>query len=301
MEQVSVVIVNWNTGKLLSQCLASLEKIPERSMIRHVVIVDNASSDTSREQAKPVIDRSGYILLIQHENIGFAAANNIGISYIQDHAGEQDHILLLNPDTIVHPHAIEHMIIALMSDITIGVVGPMLLESDGTIQPSIRRFPSCTVLFLQFLKLHLIFQHTSIWRNYMMSEFDYTRQQTVDQVMGAALLIRNTVLKNSGLLDEGFWVWFEEVDYCKRVQDAGLRVLYTPVAEITHIGAASFHQLVGIRKTKPFLNSALYYIRKHMGIISYVLFLALYPLAIAIALVASIAHVQQKNDNTSRL
>lgn len=301
MERVSVVIVNWNTGKLLSQCLASLEALPERSMIQHVVIVDNASTDTSIVQAKPIIDRSRFILLLQHENIGFAAANNIGISYIQNHTGEQNHILLLNPDTIVHPHAVEHMIIALVSDITIAVVGPRILEITGEIQPSVRKFPTRTVFFLYFLKLHLFFRYTSIWRNYMMSECDYTRQQTVDQVMGAALLMRNTVLKNSGLLDEGFWIWFEEVDYCKRVQDAGLRVLYTPAAEITHIGAASFHQLVGIRKTKPFLDSALYYIRKHMGIFSYLFFLALYPLAIVIALVASIAHMQQKDNNKSRL
>lgn len=301
MEQLSVIIVNWNTGKLLRLCLESLERLPEKSMVRHVLIIDNASSDNSLMQAKTVADRAGFTILTQSENLGFTKANNIGIKYIHEHSGADDHILLLNPDTIVHPHAIENMLTVLLSDTSIGIVGPKLLEANGDIQPSVRLFPTLSIFILLFIKLHRIFSNTKTWRSYMMADFDYTKQQNVDQVMGAALLIRNTLLQQIGLLDEGFWIWFEEVDYCKCTQDAGFAVLYTPHASITHYKGTSFNQLVGLTKTQPLLNSSLRYAQKHLGIVAYIVLLILYPLALIIAALASGEHMRQKKVNTSRL
>lgn len=301
MEQLSVVIVNWNTGKLLAECLEFLERLPEKSIIRHVLIIDNASSDNSLMQAKTVADRAGFTILPQSKNLGFAKANNIGITYIQEHGGSDDHILLLNPDTIVHPHAIENMLAVLCSDTTIGIVGPILLETNGATQPSVRLFPTLPIFVLLFLKLHRIFLNTQIWINYMMASFDYTRQQQVDQVMGAAFLVRNTLIDTIGLLDEGFWIWFEEVDYCKRAQDAGFAVVYTPDASITHYKGTSFNQLIGLKKTQPLLKSSLRYAKKHLGIVAYIVLLILYPFALVIAALASGEHMRQKKENESRL
>lgn len=301
MESVSVIIVNWNTGKLLKECLESIEKLPERSAIRHVIIVDNASNDTSLAQAKTVADRAGFIILSQTDNLGFAKANNVGVEYIQEHSGESDRILLLNPDTVVHPHAIQQMLVAIESTPRIGIVGPQMLEVTGEIQPSVRSFPTLPVFILLFLKLHRLFSGTTSWKNYILKDFDYEKEQAVDQVMGAAFLIRNTVLKKIGLLDEGFWIWFEEVDYCKRAKDAGFDILYTPNASVTHYKGTSFNQLVGLRKTKPLLNSSLLYAKKHLGIAEHSILCILYPVALVIALLASFDHRKQQAENKKKL
>ncbi len=301
MASVSIIIVNWNTGKLLRECLESLENLPERSMLHSVVIVDNASVDTSIAQAQDVADRAGFTILAQDNNLGFAKANNVGIAYAQAHGGANDHILLLNPDTVADPHSIENMVSVFSSDTAIGIVGPKLLEATGEVQPSVRSFPTFTVLALLFLKLHRVFSNTAVWKKYVQLNFDYTKQQAVDQVMGAAFLIRNTLINKIGLLDEGFWIWFEEVDYCKRAKNAGFDVLYSPSASITHYKGTSFNQLVGLKKTKPLLDSSLRYARKHLGIGAYVALCILYPIGIAIALLASVAHVAQKAKNKKRL
>lgn len=301
MQSVSIIIVNWNTGKLLQECLASLEKLPERSLIGHVVIIDNASSDTSIAQAQDTADRAGFTMLRQDTNLGFAKANNLGIRYAQEHGGADDHILLLNPDTAVHPNAIEYMEAIFASSPLTGIVGPKLLETTGVVQPSVRAFPTLPIFMLLFLKLHLLFSNTTTWKKYMQPDFDYTKQQAVDQVMGAAFLVRNTLIQRIGLLDEGFWIWFEEVDYCKRAKDAGFKVTYTPTASITHYKGASFNQLVGLKKTKPLLDSSLRYASKHMGIGAYVVLCIIYPIGIGIALLASVAHLAQKEKNEIRL
>ena len=135
----------------------------------------------------------------------------------------------------------------------------------------------------------------------MQTSFDYGQEAYVDQVMGAAFLIRNELLTQIGFLDTAFWIWFEEVDYCKRAQDAGWKILYTPNATVMHHKGASFHQLIGLRKTKPFLASSLVYVKKHLGMPSYAMLLILYPAAIAIASMASIAHLAKQRENTKRL
>ncbi|MDA1169450.1 MAG: glycosyltransferase family 2 protein [bacterium] len=269
MEQISVIIVNWNTGNLLKKCLASLASLPEQALIRHVVIIDNASSDTSVEQAKHGAQEHGYLLVKEKNNLGFAKANNMAWEYIKKHGGENDHILLLNPDTEVHSGAITNMLDTLNSNPKIGIVGPKLLETNRDVQQSVRQFPTLGIFMLLFLKLHLVFPKLSLWRNYLMTRFNYSTEQTVDQVMGAAFLIRNSVVKKIELLDEAFWIWFEEVDYCKRAKDAGWATAYTPSAVVTHHGGVSFSQKVGIAKTKPLLDSSLVYAKKHLGFLCY--------------------------------
>jgi GT2 family glycosyltransferase len=298
MQQVSVVIVNWNTGKLLKECLEAISRTSDRSLIRHIVVVDNGSKDTSIQQAQDILP---CVFLLQKENLGFAKANNVGITYIQEHGGNEDHILLLNPDTQVHDGAIQKMLSVLAQNPHAGIVGPMLLETTGEIQPSVRSFPSLVVFILLFLKLHRLFSSTAAWRQYIQSDFDYMKEKNVDQVMGAVFLIRNTLIKSLHGLDEQFWIWFEEVDFCKQVKDAGYEVTYTPDAQVMHVKGTSFNQLVGLKKTKPLLDSSLVYARKHVGLGAYILLCILYPVGILIACVASLSHIKQKADTRGKL
>ncbi len=301
MQQVSIVIVNWNTGKLLRECLASLVALPELGSIRHVVVVDNASSDDSVQQASEERGNKKITILQQQENLGFAKANNIGIAYIQNHGGQDDHILLLNPDIKVYAGAIKNMLDIFGKNPNAGIVGPKLLETNGDVQSSVRSFPTLSIFMLLFLKLHRLFANSEIWKRYIMAGFDYEKEQVVNQVMGAAFLVRNTLLKEVGLLDEAFWIWFEEVDYCKRAHNAGWEVIYTPVSEITHYKGTSFNQLVGIQKTKPLLDSSLIYAKKHLGTLAHIILCLLYPFGLLIALLASFSHVRQREENNYKL
>lgn len=294
MQQLSIIIVNWNTGSLLKQCLESIASLPEQETIRHVVVIDNASKDTSMDQAKEFAQEHGYAMFKEKHNLGFAKANNLAWKYIQKHDGKDDHILLLNPDTEIHPGALRSMVGTLERTPTTGIVGPRLIESTGEIQPSVRSFPTLPVFILLFLKLHRVFPSLPFWNRYMMKGFDYTQKQPVDQVMGAAFLIRNKVAESLTLLDESFWIWFEEVDLCKRAKDNGWDTVYTPDATILHYGGTSFNQLVGLARTKPFLKSSLVYAKKHLGVLSYGILLLLYPFALLIAVVASLAHLKQQ-------
>ncbi len=301
MQQISIIIVNWNTDRLLLECLRSIASLPEQDSIRHVVVIDNASEDTSVEQAADFAQEHGYAVIREKYNLGFAKANNRAWEYIKKHGGHDDHIFLLNPDTEVLPGALSALLSALEKNPQVGIVGPTLVEANKDVQPSVRTFPTFPIFVILFLKLQRVFPNISAWKRYMMTDFDYEKEQEVDQVMGAAFLIRNTLVQSIGLLDESFWIWFEEVDLCKRAKDAGWSTRYIPSGTVLHYGGTSFNQLIGLARTKPFLASSLVYAKKHLGILAYGVLIALYPFALLIALLASFAHMQQRRTSASNL
>lgn len=290
MPKIAVIIVNWNTGALLADCVQSLLQLPERELIDSIQVVDNASTDTSIKQLQERLGQQGSsIVHITQSNInlGFARANNQAAAK----ASPDVHILLLNPDTMVRPGALRALVQTLEDDKTVGVVGPRLRNTDGSLQRSVRRFPSFIVLASFFMKLGRALRLFSFGRHYLALDTDYSRPQKVDQVMGAAFLIRNKVWQRVGPLDEKFWVWLEEIDYCRRVKDAGYHVAYTPAGEIVHHGGVSFSQLVGPARTWPFVRSALRYSHKHLGPPSTAALAALVPLALLLAIPASFFHL----------
>jgi len=301
MEKISIAIVNWNTGKLLAQCLNSIVKLPEQELLGSVVVIDNASTDTSLTQAQPIAHNNPSISIVRSgENLGFARANNSAIKRIQKE-NPSHHILLLNPDTEMKPGSLRAMHAALTTHKDVGIVGPKLLNQDGTTQPSVRTFPSFTILAALFLKLPRIFPNLTLWNTYMCTDFDYTKEQVVDQVMGASFCIRNQVLTDIGLLDTRFWIWFEEVDFALRAKQKGWKTLFTPTGEVVHFGGASFHQLIGFKKSLPFINSALIYASKHFSLIEVIGLYALTPLAFLLVLPAVFAHKAKQAQTTKQL
>jgi len=305
VDKLVVIIVNWNTGELLARCLGALARLPERELITEVIVVDNASRDRSLAKAKLQVAENGNrppVRFIQLEhNTGFARANNVALKRVYEGQHAEAHVLLLNPDTEVRPGALTALLDVFDIDQAAGIVGPQLLNADGTVQPSVRSFPTLGVFVFLFLKLHRLLPRAVLWQRYVRSDFDYGSRQVVDQVMGAAFLIRNTVLAKIGDLDERFWVWFEEVDLCKRAQQAGWRVAYTPKAQVLHHGAASFNQLVGWRRSLPWFRSSLAYANKHLGSGATALLWLLLPLAVLLAVPSVIAHVLVREQNSEKL
>ena len=228
---LSIVIVSYKCRDELADCLASLA--PERFGVSlDVTVIDNASGDGTAEMVR---DRFPAVRFIANDvNRGFAAANNQGIA---EAAGR--HLLFLNPDTVVRDGALEALVQALEEDESIGACGPQLVGPDGRIQASVRALPTFAALLHQYTPLRLLGVLRGAYRRYRVRDFDYTRAADVDALMGAALCVPRRVLDQVGRFDERFFVYFEEVDLCRRIRDAGYRNCFVPEATVTHVGGVS--------------------------------------------------------------
>lgn len=252
---LSIIIVSWNVKDMLRNCLRSIYS-ETKNISFEVIVVDNCSKDGSMEMIRRDFPRVKVIA--NKKNAGFAVANNQGIKL-----SKGDFILLLNPDTIILDKTIKKSVEFMNKNKDCGVMGPKILNPDKTIQPSVRKFPEFWPIFLIFLKLPKIFPNLKSVNNYLAVDFNYKKTKTAAQVMGAFMLIRKEILEQVGLLDENFFIWFEEVDFCKRVWDAGYKVCYNSATEIIHYGGQSFKQQKVAKRQFMFFKSAWRYFKKH--------------------------------------
>jgi N-acetylglucosaminyl-diphospho-decaprenol L-rhamnosyltransferase len=240
---------------MLAKCLDSILAMPSNLKIE-IVVVDSASSDNTVETIKTRYPQVK--LLPQGENIGYTRSNNVGLK-----AAEGRHLLLLNPDTEIIGDALDAMVGYLDSQADVGIVGPHTLNSDGTTQSTKRRFPTMGVGFFEGTWLQP-FAPKSLLDHYYTSDVADKSTQDVDWVQGSALMTRRTVYEEIGGLDEGYVMFSEEVDFCRRAKAAGWRVVYLGTAQITHHGGKSTEQ-VAARKHIYFHESRLRYFRKYHG------------------------------------
>lgn len=192
------------------------------------------------------------------ENLGFAKACNRGIAVARGR-----NLLLLNPDAIVHPNAVASMVSHLDTHSEAGAVGARLFDPDGSLQYSCRRFPKlATVFFGRYSFLTRVFPNNPISRDYLYLDWDHETVREVDWVSGACLMVARRTIERVGLLDEGYFLFVEDMDWCRRIRDAGMSVVYLPDAKVTH--------RIGIsRKATPSVvlarhRSMLRYVDKHV-------------------------------------
>lgn len=242
---LTVVVVSWNTRDLLDRSLETLKEDLERTsnsdnLVTEVFVVDNDSKDGS---AAMVAEKHGWATLIANDdNLGFAKANN---QVLRQAKGR--YILLLNPDTEVEPGALKTLIEFLEAHPKAGIVAPQLLNSDGSIQRSCRQFPTFTGMLFELIGLSKLFPKGSkmgtTFRAYKMLDWEHDDEREVDQPEGACLLLRREVLEEVGLLDEGYFMLFEEVDWCYRIKKAGWQIWFTPKARVMHHYGQSIKQV----------------------------------------------------------
>ncbi len=277
---VSIIIVSWNVRRHLRQCLQSLYQT-DQGVRFEVIVVDNNSSDGS---AAMVTQKFPRVHCIRNKtNRGFAAACNQGIRRSRGSA-----IVLLNPDTEVKADAIGSLYGFLQTKDQTGICGGKILNFDGTVQPSVRRFPDLCSQLMIALKLHRIFSNNTCLRSYVAHDFDYDKAQKVDQVMGAFFMISRDLINAIGLLDEHYYIWFEEVDYCRRACNAGYQIYYYPEAVIQHHRGASFRKLNPLTKQFIYIRSMQYYFFKHKSVFAYIILLAAYPFSILAGVIVAI-------------
>src|SRR3989344_1389811 len=208
--KLSILVVNWNTRDLVIKCVNSILKYAP-DFAWEAVVVDNGSKDGSADALTNLFAHNKKIKVIQSlRNLGFAKGNNLALQHA---SGE--FIFLLNPDAAVTEGALEKLVNYLESHPDVGIVGPTMINPDGSLQHSVPRFPGIWSSLMVFSGLHRFVRQ----KRYLMDDFDYGREADVDQVMGAALATRRSIIDQLGFLDENFWLWYEEVDFCKRVKD----------------------------------------------------------------------------------
>lgn len=278
---VSIVIVSWRVKDLLRCCLASVYQ-QTRDLEFEVFVVDNNSGDETNEMVAR--DFPDVHLIANRQNVGFARANNQAIARARG-----TFVLLLNPDTEVVGEAVGRAVRFMRARKDVGITGVKMFNPDGSLQQSVRRFPTFCSMALLMLKLHRLFPAARAMKTYLAGDFDYTRQQSVDQVMGAFFMVRAEVFKKIGLLDEKFFIWFEEVDFCRRARQAGFRTAYLPDSHIIHHFAQSFNQVASAKKQGMFNRSLLHYFKKHKSFLAYSGLLLLHPLSLSIAQLAALA------------
>jgi N-acetylglucosaminyl-diphospho-decaprenol L-rhamnosyltransferase len=256
---LSVLIVSWNVKVLLAACLrsllASLEQ--DRTLSAEVIVVDGASRDGSAEMVRAAFPQVS--LLALDENIGFTRGNNIAIRASRGH-----YLLLLNPDTEIVADALRVMIAYMDAHPEVGVLGPKLLNPDGSVQSSRRRFPTLATAFFESTVLQQWFPDNPILHRYYVVDCSDDQEQEVDWVTGACFLVRREAADMVGLLDEAFFMYSEELDWQCRIKKVGWKVIYLPSAQVIHHEGQSSAQVAPARHIY-FQSSKVRFFRKHYG------------------------------------
>lgn len=285
---LAIVVLNWNVRDLLRQCLRSLESARARTQATvAVVVVDNASTDGSADMVR--VEFPWAHLIRAPGNLGFTAGNNLALRSLgfAPRGGEAPrtdlldrditaacaaiaaptpppYMMLLNPDTEIVGDALAAMLAYMEAHPDVGLLGPRLRYADGSVQPSRRRFPTRQTAFLESTLLQQRWPNRPALRRFYVADRPDDVVQDVDWLTGACMLARGAALGDVGLLDEGFFMYSEEVDWGRRFRRAGWRVVYLPTAEVMHYEGRSSEQIVA-RRHIYFQTSKVRYYRKWHG------------------------------------
>ena len=258
MTDLSIVVVSWNGRELLEGCLASIEREvrgrrgPGR-IETETLVVDQASSDDSAAAVRAAFPWAEVIEL--PENLGFAAGNNVGLRRAKGR-----HAVLLNNDTVVLEDGLERLVRHLDGHPDVGVVGPQLLNPDGSKQNSIHSTPN----FVTELVPKGLLESIAPWR-YPSKRFEHPGPIAVEAVLGACLMVRREVLEDVGLVPEEYFFFLEETDWCLRIRRAGWKVVHVPEARIVHVHGATTKKRVPAETRIEYHRSLYRFFRTHRG------------------------------------
>ena len=223
--KLSIIIVSYNSSNLLKECLDSIFKYP-CGQNYGIIVVDNNSTDGSQELVRkkyPEVE-----LITNTSNVGFAAANNMAIK-----STDSDFILLLNSDCRVYENSLDRMLGFMESIAEVAVVGPKIINSDGSIQYSCRKFPSIIDAGLHSI-LVTIAPDNPVSRKYKLADISREKPFEVDWVSGSCMLVRRQALLQTGFMDENYFMYVEDIDLCFQMWKKNWKVFYYPHAEILH-------------------------------------------------------------------
>lgn len=255
---VSAIVVSWNVADYLRRCLESLRAEASLGALScEVIVVDNASTDGTVDVLRSSFPEVR--LLENRENQGFTRANNQGMA-----VASGTYLLLINPDAELLPGSLGAMVGYLDGHPDVGVLGPQLLNTDGSHQSSRRRFPTLATAFVESTVLQGYFPNARVLRRYYCLDLPPDRPQEVDWLVGACLLVRRRAVEQVGVFDEQFFMYSEELDWSYRMKKAGWRVVYLPEAQVVHHYGKSSSQDLPHQHIR-FQDSKCRYFAKHHG------------------------------------
>ncbi|MEH1934008.1 MAG: glycosyltransferase family 2 protein [Nostoc sp.] len=247
---VSIILVNYNGEEVLPDCLSSIEKFIDIPA-HEIIIVDNASTDNSLELVAEKYPQ--FHLIRQSKNLGFGTGNNAGARLA---SGE--FLFLLNTDTVLTSNILPHLIDLMYADPQLGIIGPKLLNPDGSLQISVS--PALGIKGeYQARQMHRDYQNIT---KKSLIEQKFQQIQEVDIVVGAAFFIRSSLFHQLGGFDENFFMYFEESDLCQRAQYQGYKIIYTPHVSLIHLKAYSIQKAANTMAIE-YRRSQIYYYQKH--------------------------------------
>jgi GT2 family glycosyltransferase len=259
--EVSVIIVNWNTCEVLRNCLQSV--VDETKAGHEIIVIDNASTDRSVQMVRAAFPQ--VVLIANNRNLGFAGANNQGLAVAKGR-----HVLLLNPDTLILEGAIDKSLAWLREHPDVGCMGCQVLEGPGVIQNTCFADPSLKNQIIVDFGLMRLSGLIPAFGGPWYRDWDRRSEREVDVVSGMFMLVPRAVLDRVGPLDDAFFIYAEEADWCRRIRKAGWRCVFAPVGQIIHLdgGSKSTAQI----RSKMYVQmqkSQLIYARKHDGVLGY--------------------------------
>lgn len=255
---LAVVIVNWNTCDLLRDCLRSVYASLDELDVE-VLVVDNASSDGSAAMVEN--EFPGVRLITNHDNRGFAAANNQAMKLSSGR-----YVLLLNPDTIVAPDTLNRMIRYADENPDAAVIGCQVYETEHCIQQTCFRYPDPVNTLLIETGLSRLFSGSRLFGRSWMGDWDRRTEREVDVVSGMFMLVRCEAIEQVGFMDEDYFIYAEEADWCHRFRRAGWRCVFTPAARIIHRdGGGKSTEQMSVRMYVQMQKSLLMFQRKNLG------------------------------------
>lgn len=266
---LSIIIVNYNTCELTLNCLKSVYE-SQTSYRFEVLLIDNHSQDASVSEIRKQYPEVR--LFCNHDNVGFSKANNQGIR-----AAKGTYVLLLNSDTVVQEDTFQTMIDFMIQNAHVGAAGCKVVLPDGTLDKACRRgFPTPSASFYYAFGISKWFPDNPKFNQYQLSHLDPDKDYPVDCLVGAFMMVRREAIDQAGMLDEDFFMYGEDIDWCYRIKEAGWEIYYYPYTQIVHYKGASsrrkpfkiiyefhramylFHKKHYRRKYSVFVNSMVY-------------------------------------------
>jgi len=250
--KVVIIVLNWNGWRDTIECLESLQRITYPNY--RIIVVDNGSTDDSVQRIK---EKFPYLTLIETgRNLGYAGGNNIGVKHALENGAK--YILIVNNDTeVVDPEFVNQMVDVMKSDSTLGILGPKVLNFKGQIQDTILCIPTLSNCLRESFRLRFGAKKSR----------DYRAAQLVDAVSGVCWFIRSDIINVVGLLDEDYFMYAEELDYCYRVKKAGWEIMYYPIESVLH-KKGSGEEVDKKRMYRQYIfarRNLVLFLRKHFG------------------------------------
>ncbi len=263
---LGIVIVNWNTRDYLRRCLQTVFA-SEGALRFRVVVVDNGSTDGSAEMVAAEFPMAQ--LISGHGNVGYPAGNNLGLralgyADLPGHTAPDAprYALLLNPDTELPPQALAQMIAYMDAHPEVGAAGPKLVLPDGSLDLACRRsLPTVEVAFWRLIGFSKLFPRSRRFARYNLTFLNEDEEAEVGSVVGAFMIVRREAIQQVGLMDESFFLYGEDLDWCKRIGEAGWKIMYYPRVQVLHVKRAASRQ--SRRARLEFVRAFLIFYRKH--------------------------------------